>query len=78
MGFDDTWVTETIHSSYVASALLAERADAIDIGTNIAVAFPRTPMITAYTAWELQSLSAGPFRSRSRNAGQRTIRSRLT
>lgn len=61
IGFDGAWVTETTHSPYASSALIAERTDGIDIGTNIAVAFPRSPMITAYTAWDIQSISAGRF-----------------
>lgn len=30
-------------------------------GTSIAVAFPRSPMLTASTAWHLQKASAGRF-----------------
>lgn len=61
MGFDGVWVTETTHSPYTALSLAAEATDNIDVGSAIAVAFPRSPMVTAYTAWDLQSMSGGRF-----------------
>lgn len=59
MGFDGLWVTETTHSPYTALTLAAQATDSIDVGSAIAVAFPRSPMVTAYTAWDLQALSNG-------------------
>jgi probable F420-dependent oxidoreductase len=59
MGFDGVWVTETTHSPYTALSLAAEATDDIDVGSAIAVAFPRSPMVTAYTAWDLQAMSGG-------------------
>ena len=44
--------------SAVASALNSTR---IDLLTGIFVAFPRSPMATAYDAWSIQSLSNGRF-----------------
>lgn len=61
MGFDGVWVTETVHSPYVSSSLATAETNQIDVGIGIAVAFPRSPMVTAYTAWDLQSLSGGRF-----------------
>lgn len=61
MGFDGVWVTETTHSPFTLMTMAAANTDRLDIGTAIAVAFPRSPMVTAYTAWDLQSLSAGRF-----------------
>lgn len=59
MGFDGLWVTETARSPYTLLTLAAERTSQMDIGSAIAVAFPRSPMVTAYTAWDLQQLSGG-------------------
>jgi probable F420-dependent oxidoreductase len=59
MGFDGLWVTETSHSPYTLLTLAAAATTRIDIGSAIAVAFPRSPMVTAYTAWDLQQLSGG-------------------
>lgn len=59
MGFDGLWVTETTHSPYTLLTLAASATSHVDVGSAIAVAFPRSPMVTAYTAWDLQRLSGG-------------------
>jgi probable F420-dependent oxidoreductase len=59
MGFGGLWVTETVHSPYTQLTLAAEQTSEMDIGSAIAVAFPRSPMVTAYTAWDLQRISGG-------------------
>jgi probable F420-dependent oxidoreductase len=41
--------------------VLAAEATALDVYTNVALAFPRSPMTTAYEAWGLQQLSGGRF-----------------
>ena len=60
-GFDGLVVTEGARTAYLACAAVALAAD-IDISTGIAVAFPRSPMVTAQSAWELAELSQGRFR----------------
>ncbi|MBV8984473.1 MAG: TIGR03617 family F420-dependent LLM class oxidoreductase [Acidimicrobiia bacterium] len=60
-GFDGLVVTEGARTAYLTCAAAALAAD-IDISTGIAVAFPRSPMITAQSAWELAELSKGRFR----------------
>jgi probable F420-dependent oxidoreductase len=60
-GFAGLWVTESVHNPYIASALAAAAADGLMIGTNVAVAFPRSPMVTAQAAWDLAALSGGRF-----------------
>lgn len=62
MGFDGAWVTELTHSPFTLMTRAASATDDIEIGTAIAVAFPRSPMVTAYTAWDLQRHSDGRFR----------------
>jgi probable F420-dependent oxidoreductase len=60
-GFAGLWVTEGGRSGInacVAAALATER---LDLGTGIAVAFPRSPMITAIDAWELAEATGGRF-----------------
>lgn len=59
MGFDGLWVTETSRSPYTLMTLAADATAEIDVGSAISVAFPRSPMVTAYTAWDLQQLSDG-------------------
>jgi len=61
MGFDGVWVTELTHSPFTLMTRAATATDDVDVGTAIAVAFPRSPMVTAYTAWDLQRHSQGRF-----------------
>jgi probable F420-dependent oxidoreductase len=60
-GFSGVVVTEAGRSAYLSCAAAALAAD-IDILTGIAVAFPRSPMVTAGIAWELAEASGGRFR----------------
>ncbi len=53
------FVTEAAHDPFVALALAATVTERIELGTSVAVAFARTPMATAYSAYDLQRLSGG-------------------
>lgn len=61
LGFSGLWSSETQHDGFLPLALAAESTESISLGTSIAVAFSRSPMETAQTAWDLQSLSNGRF-----------------
>lgn len=61
MGFDGGWITELSHSPFTLTTRMAEHTESMDVGTAIALAFPRSPMVTAYTAWDLQQLTGGRF-----------------
>lgn len=60
-GFSGIVVTETNRTAYLSCGTAALAAD-IDLLTGIAVAFPRSPMVTAQIAWELAEASGGRFR----------------
>jgi probable F420-dependent oxidoreductase len=60
-GFSGAWFTESSHNPYIACALASAATSSIMIGTDIAVAFPRSPMVTAQAAWDLAQLSGGRF-----------------
>jgi probable F420-dependent oxidoreductase len=60
-GYESVWVAETAYSAYVQAALVAQATSGVRIGTNIALAFPRSPTITAMTARDLAELSGGRF-----------------
>ena len=60
-GLSGLVVTEAGRTAYLTCGALAVAAD-IDILTGIAVAFPRSPMVTASVAWELAEASGGRFR----------------
>jgi probable F420-dependent oxidoreductase len=61
-GFDGVAVTETSRSAYLSSAAMALGTPDLHICTGVAVAFPRSPMVTAGAAWELAELTKGHFR----------------
>jgi probable F420-dependent oxidoreductase len=58
-GVRGLFVAEAAHDPFVALALTAAATGTIEVGTSIAVAFARTPMQMAYSAYDLQRLSAG-------------------
>lgn len=59
-GYSRLYAPETSHDPFLPLALAAGAAE-IDLGTNIAVAFARSPMTTAKTAHDLQTLTGGRF-----------------
>jgi probable F420-dependent oxidoreductase len=61
LGFDGVFVTERNSDPFLALALAATATRRVDLGTAAALAFPRSPMEVAYTAWDLQGLSGGRF-----------------
>jgi len=61
IGYDCIWTSETQHDPFLPLGVAATATSKIKLVTSIAVAFPRSPMITAYTAWDLQKASAGRF-----------------
>ena len=58
-GFDCVWVNETQHDPFVQLTVAAVATTKIGLGTSIALAFTRSPVTLAYTAWDVQALSAG-------------------
>lgn len=61
-GFHGVVVTEGGRTPYLTCAAMALATDELELGTGIAVAFPRSPMVTAQVAWELADTSHGRFR----------------
>jgi probable F420-dependent oxidoreductase len=61
LGFAGLWTSETKHDSFLPLAVAANATQKIDLGTSIAIAFSRSPMVTAQIAWDLQDLSDGRF-----------------
>lgn len=60
-GYDGGWIAETSHDPFLPLVLAAEHTSRIELGTNIAVAFARNPMIVANLGWDLQAYSEGRF-----------------
>ena len=61
LGFDGLVLTETKEDPYVVMALAASTTRRIELTTAVAMAFPRSPTITAMTAWTLQRAAQGRF-----------------
>ncbi|MEX2626357.1 MAG: TIGR03617 family F420-dependent LLM class oxidoreductase [Ilumatobacteraceae bacterium] len=61
-GFDGLLFTEAGRTAFLSVAAAALAAPGLDLATGVAVAFPRSPMVTAQVAWELQETSGGRFR----------------
>jgi probable F420-dependent oxidoreductase len=60
-GYDGVWTAETQHDPFLPLATAAVATDRVTLGTAIATAFTRSPMVTAMTAWDLQRASQGRF-----------------
>ena len=61
LGFDALWSMEAGNDAFLPLALAAEHTSRLKLGPSVAIAFPRSPMATAYTAWDLAALSKGRF-----------------
>lgn len=59
MGFAGLWTFETTSDPFLPLLPAAMGTRRISVGTNIAVAFARSPYATAVTAWDLQKASGG-------------------
>lgn len=55
------FVAEAAHDPFIALTMASTAAKRIELGTSIAVAFARTPMELAYSAYDLQRLTGGRF-----------------
>jgi probable F420-dependent oxidoreductase len=61
LGFAGLWSSETRHDAFLPLAIAADATERIELGTSVAIAFSRSPMEVAQTAWDLQDLSGGRF-----------------
>ncbi|MCV7260061.1 LLM class F420-dependent oxidoreductase [Mycobacterium shimoidei] len=60
-GYDGCWTGEINHDPFLPLLLAAEHTSRLELGTSIAVAFARNPMIVANLGWDLQTYSQGRF-----------------
>lgn len=61
IGYDRAFSFEAKHDPFVPLAVAGEHTTHIQLGTAIAIAFARTPMTLANTAWDLQTVTGGRF-----------------
>jgi probable F420-dependent oxidoreductase len=60
-GYDAIWSAEAGHDPFLPLLIAAEHTERIHLGTAIAVAFGRSPMTLANSAWDLNAFSQGRF-----------------
>lgn len=61
MGYDGLAVRDNKDDPYVVSTLALQATTRVTMATSVAIAFPRSPTVTAMTAWSLARLSGGRF-----------------
>lgn len=60
-GYAGIWTFEGAHDPFLPLLLAAEHTKSVMLGTSIAVAFARNPMLLATIGWDLQAYSGGRF-----------------
>ena len=61
LGYDGIVAEETKDDPFIVLTLAAQATRRVTLATTVAIAFPRSPTVTAMTAWTLQKLSRGCF-----------------
>jgi probable F420-dependent oxidoreductase len=61
LGFDGATMPEAGYDPFLPLMVAAEHTQRIRLATNVAIAFPRSPMVVAQLAWDLQKYSGGRF-----------------
>jgi probable F420-dependent oxidoreductase len=61
LGWDGATSPEAGHDPFLPLAIAAEHTSRIVLATNVAIAFPRSPLVVAQTAWDLQQYAKGRF-----------------
>ena len=61
LGFSGISTQENAHEPFMPLALAAIHTSTLELRTSVAIAFPRNPMVTASTAWDLQAAAKGRF-----------------
>src|SRR5436309_185437 len=61
LGYDGVWVGETKHDPFLECLQVGNVTTTLQVGTSIAIAFARTPMTLASTAYDLQRYTGGRF-----------------
>ena len=60
-GAEAVWVADVRREPYLLSMAALGGTSTVQVGTNVAVAFPRSPALTAQAAWDLNGWSGGRF-----------------
>lgn len=60
-GYESLWVLDVRRDPYLLAAAALDATTRVQVGTNVAVAFARSPTVTATTAWDLAKWGEGRF-----------------
>jgi probable F420-dependent oxidoreductase len=60
-GWDSVISPEAGRDPFLPLMVVAEHTQRLQFGTGVAIAFPRSPFVTAQIAWDLQRFSGGRF-----------------
>ena len=60
-GFDGVWAIEAAHDPFLQLLRMSEATSRITLGTNVAVAFARNPLVVATLGHDMQRYSHGRF-----------------
>ena len=61
LGYDGVVTPEVKNDPFLPLAAAAITTERVSLGTSVAIAFPRSPMITALMSWDIQRASNGRF-----------------
>ncbi|NKC16241.1 MAG: TIGR03617 family F420-dependent LLM class oxidoreductase [Gammaproteobacteria bacterium] len=61
LGYHALLMEETKDDPFAVLALAAQATQSVHLGTSVAIAFARSPFVTAMSAWTLQKMSNGRF-----------------
>ena len=61
LGYEGIVAEETKDDPFIILALAAQATSRVGLATTVAIAFPRSPTVSAMTAWTLQKVSRGRF-----------------
>ena len=61
IGFDGVAIRDNKDDPYIVSTLALQATQRVSVATSVAIAFPRSPTVTAMTAWSLARLSGGRY-----------------
>jgi probable F420-dependent oxidoreductase len=60
-GFDSVWTSELTRTSLIPATALALATSRVEVGSAVALAFVRSPLITALSALDIDDISGGRF-----------------
>jgi probable F420-dependent oxidoreductase len=60
-GYDAAMTMENKNDPFLAHAIAGVVTERMELGTSVAISFPRSPMVVANTCWDLQIASRGRF-----------------